>query len=174
MPKKLLKRYTPDPKTIREHKHLRVFARFLCDPNLFHMNRRSVSGAFAAGLFWAMIPIPIQMATATITAILVRINLPISVALVWLTNPITMPPVFYFNYLVGTWILGAPPDVGEFQLSFEWITAQLDVIWLPLYFGSVVVGVVLGLIGYIGIRGYWRWHVVNKYRRRQHRSKVAQ
>jgi uncharacterized protein (DUF2062 family) len=166
MPKHLFKRYTPDPKTVREHKHLRLFARFLEDPNLFHMNRRSVSGAFAAGLFWAMIPIPVQMIAAALTAIIIRINLPISVALVWLTNPVTMPPVFYFNYLVGTWILGAPPDVGEFHLSMEWIGSQLDAIWLPLYLGSLVVGTLWGIIGYLAIRGYWRWHMINRYRKR--------
>lgn len=166
MPRKLLKRYAPDPQAVRQHKHLRWLAGFLDDPNLFHMNRRSVSGAFAAGLFWAMIPMPLQMLAAAITAILVRINLPIAVALVWLTNPVTMPPIFYFNYLVGTWILGAPPDIGEFHLSIEWISAQLDAIWLPLYFGSAVVGVILGLLGYAGIRGYWRWHIVQQYRKR--------
>jgi uncharacterized protein (DUF2062 family) len=166
MPKHLLKRYAPDPKCVRDHKHLRIFAHLLHDPNLFHMNRRSVSGAFAAGLFWAMIPMPVQMIAAALTAIAVRINLPISVALVWLTNPVTMPPLFYFNYLIGTWILGAPPDVGEFHLSLEWIADQLDAIWIPLYFGSVVVGVVAGLLGYVGIRGYWRWYVIQRYRTR--------
>ena len=166
MPKHLFKRYAPDAKAVREHKHLRMFAAFLHDPNLFHMNRRSVSGAFAAGLFWAMIPIPVQMIAAAITAMAARINLPISVALVWVTNPFTMPPVFYFNYLVGTWILGAPPDVGEFKLSLEWIAARLDAIWLPLYLGSLVVGIIGGALGYAGIRAYWRWHVINRYRSR--------
>lgn len=170
MPRKLLKRYTPDPHTVRSHKHLRWLSGFLADPNLFHMNRRSVSGAFAVGLFWAAIPIPMQMLAAAITAIFVRVNLPISVALVWLTNPITMPPVFYFNYLVGTWILGKPPDVGEFHMTLEWIGSQLHAIWLPLYFGSFVVGVVAGLIGYIGMRLFWRWHVVQHWRRRRHRD----
>lgn len=166
MPKKLIKRYIPDPETIRKNKYLGVFARFLGDPNLFHMNRRSVSGAFASGLFWAMIPIPSQMVAATITAIVVRVNLPISVALVWLTNPITIPPMFYFNYLVGTWILGEPADVGEFELSLDWITAQLSVIWAPLYAGSLFMGIISGAIGYIGMRGYWRWYVVRKYNKR--------
>lgn len=166
MPRRLLKRYIPDPETVRRHKHLRWLARFLKDPNLFHMNRRSVSGAFAAGLFWAMMPIPLQMLAAAFTAIVVRINLPIAVALVWLTNPVTMPPVFYFNYLVGTWLIGTPPDIGRFRMSAEWIGAELGSIWLPLYVGSVVVGLVLGLLGYAIIRGYWRWHVIRAYRRR--------
>jgi len=173
MPRRLLKRYIPDPEIVRQHKYLKWLARFLEDPFLFHMNRRSVSGAFAAGLFWAMIPIPSQMLAAAISAILVRVNLPIAVALVWLTNPLTMPPVFYFDYLVGTWILGAPKNIGEFHMNLQWIAAKLDAIWLPLYFGSLVVGVTSGLLGYIGIRIYWRWHIVRNYRKRQLRRQES-
>lgn len=166
MAKHLLKRYTLDAQTIREHKHLRIFARFLHDPNLFHMNRRSVSGAFAVGIFWGMMPMPLQMVAATFSAILLRVNLPISVALVWLTNPLTMPPVFYFNYLVGTWILGKPPTAGAFHPTLEWVGHLIADNWLPLYFGSLVVGLVGGLLGYLGIRAYWRWHTISRYRRR--------
>ncbi len=169
MPRKLLQRYTPDADTVRNHRHLRWLSRFLADPNLFHMNRRSVAGAFSVGLFWAAIPIPFQMIAAALTAILVRVNLPISVALVWLTNPVTMPPVFYFNYLVGTWILGRPKDVGEFHMTLEWIGSQLHAIWLPLYVGSAVVGVVAGLLGYVIVRGLWRWHLVRHYQARRRR-----
>ncbi len=44
MPKKLLKRFMPDPRAIREHKYLRIFGPLVHDPNLFHLNRRSASG----------------------------------------------------------------------------------------------------------------------------------
>ena len=125
MPKKLLKRYIPDPAELRQNKYLKVFARFLEDPNLFHMNRRSVSNAFLVGLFWAMIPMPFQMVPATITALLIRgINWPIAVALVWVSNPITMPPMFYFNYLVGTWILGEPENSRHLKpASSGWLSS---------------------------------------------------
>ena len=108
MPKKFIKRHAPDKEAIRDHKYMRIFGKLLYDPNLWHLNRRSVSGAFAVGLFWAFIPIPFQMVTAAATAIPARVNLPISVALVWITNPITMPPMFYSTYRVGTWILDEP------------------------------------------------------------------
>jgi len=171
MPRKFLKRFVPHPEAIRKHKGLRWLTRFLEDPYLFHLNRRSVSGAFAAGLFWAFMPIPLQMLAAAITAILVRINLPLSVALVWLTNPVTMPPAFYFNYLVGTWILGHPTDVGEFHMNLDWIGAQLHAIWLPLYLGSFIVSTLAGTIGYLGMRGFWRWHVIDNYRKRRDRRR---
>ncbi len=167
MIKKHIRRLTPDHNAVKEHKHLRLLGSLLHDPNLFHLNRRSVSGAFGVGLFWAMIPIPMQMVAAALTSILLRTNLPISVALVWLSNPLTMPPMFYFNYLVGTWILGAPADIGDFQFTMEWITNELGQIWLPLYFGSLVVGVIASALGYIAIRLYWRWHIIKLYRQRK-------
>ncbi|MCB1924733.1 MAG: DUF2062 domain-containing protein [Gammaproteobacteria bacterium] len=171
MPRHLIKRYTPDPAALKKHKYLRHLGAWLHDENLWHLNRRSVSGGVAAGLFWAMIPIPAQMVAAAFSAIVFRINLPISVALVWLTNPITMPPVFYFNYLVGTWLLGGPANIGEFHLSVEWITAELQAIWKPLYLGSLVVGILLGALGYGTMRLYWRWHVLKRFHARNGRQR---
>jgi uncharacterized protein (DUF2062 family) len=166
MPRHIIKRYTPDPSVLKKHRHLRHLGTLLHDENLWHLNRRSVAGGVSAGLFWAMIPIPAQMVAAALSAIVFRINLPISVALVWLTNPITMPPVFYFNYVVGAWLLGAPPNVGEFQLSVEWIAAEINAIWRPLYFGSLILGTILAGLGYAVMRLYWRWHVLRRFRAR--------
>ncbi len=167
MPRHLIKRLIPDRRGLKKHKYLRHLGALLHDENLWHLNRRSVSGGVAAGLFWAMIPIPSQMLTAALSAVLFRINLPIPVALVWITNPLTMPAVFYFNYVLGTWLLGAPTHVGEFKLSIDWITAEIGVIWKPLFVGSILSGIVLGVIGYLAMRMYWRWWVI---RRRRHQN----
>lgn len=166
MPRHLIKRYTPTPTALKKHRILRHLGTLLHDENLWHLNRRSVAGGVAAGVFWAMIPIPVQMLASALSAILFRVNLPISVALVWLTNPLTMPPVFYFNYLVGTWLLGEPADIGEFHLSVEWIAAEIGAIWKPLYVGSLVLGVLVAVLGYCAMRLYWRWHVLKRFRAR--------
>lgn len=171
MPKHLIRRFAPDHQALREHRHLQIFGKLLHDPNLWHLNRRSVSGAFAVGLFWAMIPMPFQMVAAAATSILFRVNLPIAVALVWITNPLTMPPIFYFNYLVGTWLLPSCEPIGEVHMTMEWLADSLGEIWLPLYLGSVVVGLVLAAVGYVAIRGFWRWHVVRQYRSRLQRGR---
>lgn len=167
MPKHLIKKFAPDHQVIRNHKHLRLFGDLLHDPNLWHMNRRSVSGAFAVGLFWAFIPIPLQMVTAAATAIFTRVNLPISVALVWITNPITMPPMFYSTYLVGTWILGTPASNESFELSLDYLSESMSTIWQPLFLGSFVCAVLVGGIGYCVIRGLWRLHIVRYLQRRR-------
>lgn len=171
VPKHIIKKYTPNHEVIRNHKHLRMFGQLLHDPNLWHMNRRSVSGAFAVGLFWAFIPMPLQMVAAAATAIPTRVNLPISVALVWITNPLTMPPIFYFSYLVGTWLLGTPPSTEGFELSFEYISESMSSIWQPLYFGSLICGLLAALTGYCIMRGLWRLHVVRHLKRRRTANK---
>lgn len=172
MSRHLIKRYTPDPSALKKHKYLRHLGALLHDENLWHLNRRSVAGGVAAGLFWAMIPIPLQMVAAALSAIAFRINLPISVALVWLTNPLTMPPVFYMNYVVGTWLLGTPADVGEFQLSLEWVLSEWNSIGKPLYLGSLVLGVALSVLGYCAIRLYWRWHIVKRMKTRTDKRNI--
>ena len=94
MPRRFIKRYMPHPERIKASRSLRFLGDLIHDPNLWHLNRHSVSRAMAIGLFWALIPMPLQMLAAAACAIPARANLPIAVGLVWLTNPLTMPVVF--------------------------------------------------------------------------------
>lgn len=162
MPKQLLKKYMPNPETIKAHKSLQFLGEKLHNPNLWHLNRRSVSIAFAIGLFCAWIPTPTQMALAAIGAFYFRGNLPIAVGLVWLTNPITMPPLFYFAYLVGLWILNMP-SAAEFSLD----AVLSGGLWIPFLIGCLIVGVLCSTAGYFGIQAFWYYHVSKKWTRRQ-------
>lgn len=167
MPKKLLKRFMPDPRAIREHKYLRIFGPLVHDPNLFHLNRRSASGAFAVGLFMAFVPVPFQMVLAAAGAIAFRVNLPLSVALVWLTNPVTMPPMFYSCYKVGAWLLRTPPGKFHFALSGDWLMTELSTIWQPFLLGCFVVGSISAALGYVVIRGLWRLNIIRQLERKR-------
>jgi uncharacterized protein (DUF2062 family) len=171
--KRWLKRIAPDRETLRGHKHLRLFGTLLHDPNLWHLNRRSASGAFAVGLFMMFFPLPGQMVLAAAVAILIRVNLPISVALVWITNPLTIPPMFYFAYRVGTWILGHPPRPLRQDLSVAWLMESVECIWEPLLIGSLLCGLACSLTGYFTIRGLWRWHLIRQIRLRRERYRAA-
>lgn len=159
----------PDHHKIREHKHLRVFGELLHDPNLWHLNRRSAAGAFAVGLFCAFVPIPMQMILAAAMAILFRVNLPISVALVWITNPLTMAPIYYFAYKLGAWELGQPAQEYPSAPSLEQIVTGLNQVWAPFLLGCFTLSVVTAIAGYMLIRGLWRLHVVRQWRRKGRR-----
>ncbi len=171
MPKKFIRRYMPDHSKIRNHPQLnRFFGTLLHDPNLLHLNRRSVSGAFAVGLFMAFVPVPFQMLLAAAAAIYFRTNLPIAVGLVWVSNPLTMPPLFYFCYKVGTWILQEPVQHIKFVLSIDWLMTELAEIWQPFLLGCFTVASLSAIIGATVIRLLWRLHVIRHMKQRRLRK----
>ncbi len=106
------------------------------------------------------VPLPSQMILAAGVAIIIRCNLPISVALVWITNPLTMGPMFYFAYKLGNWMLGMPVNHMEFEASFDWITEQMSIIWKPFLLGCFTLGTISGLAGFAIMRLLWRLHIV--------------
>ena len=167
MPKKLIKKYLPAPETIKNHKNLQFLGDKLHDPNLWHLNRHSISMAVAVGLFVAWIPTPGQMAISAVAAFYLRANLPVSVALVWITNPLTMPPMFYFSYLVGLWALNEPSPSENFEFSVDSALSGLGDIWEPFLLGCFIVGIISSAAGYFGINRYWRYHVTKKWEERK-------
>jgi uncharacterized protein (DUF2062 family) len=173
MPKRLIKRLLPHHNQVRNHKHLRVFGDLLHDGNLWHLNRHSVSGAFAVGLFMAFVPIPFQMVLAAAAAIFFRVNLPLSVALVWITNPITIPPMFYFAYRIGLRITGETAALEPFQFSLEWLQSVGSEILTPLVLGSLICATISSIVGYSLILWIWRWRAVEKWKNRRHNTPSA-
>ncbi|HIF55012.1 MAG: DUF2062 domain-containing protein [Methylococcales bacterium] len=167
MPKKIFKKYMPDPEKLKKQKSLQFLGDRLHEPNLWHLNRRSVSLAFAVGLFAAWIPTPGQMAIAAVAAFYFRANLPISVALVWITNPITMPAMFYFAYYIGVLLLGGDTPGADFEFNLESILSSLGDIGAPFLLGCLVLGIVSSLLGYFGISLYWRYNVSKQWRNRK-------
>lgn len=170
MPRKLIRRYLPDNDTLRNHKYLRHFGKLLLNPNLWHLNRRSVSGAVAAGLFIAFIPVPLQMVLAAAAAILLRVNLPITVAMVWVSNPLTMGPFFYLAYKTGAWLLQTPVQESSAGISVEWLMQELSIIWQPFLLGTLILGAALALLGFIAMRLLWRLYLLNYLRKRRRRA----
>jgi len=168
-----LKKIMPDHKKIREHKHLQIFGALLHNPALWHMNRRSVARAFAVGLFFAWVPVPFQMVLAAAGAIYFHGNLPLSVALVWLTNPLTMLPMFYAAYKFGALLLGEEIQHFDMELSMEWLMHEMGVIWAPFLLGCAVIGVISSFGGYVGIQCAWKRAVLHKWKTRHVLSKQS-
>ena len=173
MPKKWLRRYLPDRHSIGQSGPLQPVGKYLQDAELWHLHRRSVSGAAFIGLFCAYLPIPFQSLVAALFAIATRCNLPISVALVWVTNPLTIPPMFYFAYRLGAWFLGVDVEVPAIQLDWQWFTSQFSIILYPLILGSLICGWTLGVSAFVIVRVSWRLHVIQRWQQRRERRAAA-
>lgn len=172
MPRRVIRKYLPHADTVRRHKQLRFLGERLHEPNLWHLNRASASTAAAIGLFVAFIPIPFQMALAALGAILFGANLPLAVALVWITNPVTMPPVFYFCYRLGAWLLDTPAYAFQFELSFAWLGTELLRVWEPLLLGCLLMAIAAAATGYYVVRVLWRRHVRRDWELRRARKRA--
>jgi uncharacterized protein (DUF2062 family) len=160
---------------MRNARSLRFLGEIIFEPNLWHFNRHSVSFAFFIGLFCCFLPVPFQMIPCALLSVWIRSNLPIAIGLVWISNPITIPPMFYATYKLGTWILGEPNRVMSIDLSWTWLSAELALIWQPLMLGSLLTGLVLGCLGFVGVRLYWRWKVSRDWTiRRMRKIKATQ
>ena len=166
MPKKIIQKFMPDPEKLKQQKSLQFLGDRLHEPNLWHLNRRSVSLAFAIGLFVAWVPAPGQMVFAAMAAFYFGANLPVSVALVWLTNPFTMPPMFYFAYVFGLWLLGEDSPTVDFEFTADNIMSSLGVIGGPFLFGCLILAIMSSAIGYFGIQLYWKNYVKKKWKLR--------
>lgn len=173
MPRKLIKRWLPDKSQFHDHPHLRRLGTWLHAPDLWHVNRRSAAGGVSLGLFLAWVPVPLQMLLAAVVAVYARVNLPIAVAMVWVTNPVTMPPLFWLAYELGAWLLGRPALHMESTPSLAWFAEAIGQIWEPFLLGCFVMGVLSASVGFAATRLLWRLHVVRAWEARRRQRDTA-
>lgn len=167
MARKLIKRWVPDSSKVRGIPALKFLGKLLQDPNLFHLNRHSVSAGVAIGVFVALQPIVGQMVVAALLAIWLRGNLPLALTLTWLTNPLTYAPVYFTTYELGRWMLDMPRFSLQPEWTLEWVQQEFHAIWKPLYAGSLVAGLVLGIASYLVMRTFWYWTVMRSWQKRR-------
>ncbi len=112
------------------------------------------------------------MLIVAVLAIAARCNLPLAVALVWVTNPVTFTPMFLFAYRLGAWLLDMDPVFTELDLSWQSLRASFSALWLPLITGCLVCGWVSGLTLAVIARLTWRLHIVRRWRQRRERRRA--
>ncbi len=167
MARKFLKRHIPDADWIKKQDSLKPLGKLLHDPNIWHLNRQSATTACFIGTFVAFIPVPTQMLLAAFMAIAFRANLAISVALVWITNPLTVAPIYYVSYKVGVALLGVPEGDFAFELSWEWLSDELAKNWQPFLLGCFVSGLFFALLSSTALRWAWRHHTIKRWHERR-------
>ena len=154
-----LKKYLPTSKQIAEIRALSFLRHLLLEPNLWHMNRYSLSFGFLIGGICCFLPIFFQSVPCVLLCVWIRCNVPVAVLVVWISNPITFGPMMYFAYRVGLWILGTEQEIELLNPSLKWFVDQISIVWQPIIVGSLACGVAFGMAGFIVIQLYYRWRI---------------
>ncbi len=170
MAKKLFQKWLPKPEAIKKSKALSWVSHWLADGRLWHLNRHSVSTAVFIGLFCSFMPIPMQMLLAALIAISLRANVAISVVFVWISNPITMPILFYFAFVVGATITGETISPLPDHLTLSWLMGEIQHLWQPFLLGCLICGLFFATLGFLIAKIFWRIHVIRAWRKRHHKS----
>jgi len=122
--------------------------------SFFGINRRSVTRGVAVGLFWGFIPMPMQMLAVIATTPLLKFNVPIAISMVWLSNPFTMPPMYYMEYLTGNFFLGQE-GIHDIEMTVDWFKENLADVFVPLYVGTAFYSIVITGIIYLILNRLW-------------------
>lgn len=178
MLKQKLKQWLPTPEKLRENRIMGWFAPFITDPRLWQMNRGALTRAVYIGVLCAFFPLPGQMPLAIIGALMFRANIPMAVALTWLTNPLTAIPVFWLAYSIGAFLLGEPMigirTIGIVLSDFAlWATGHginpfanqlfsIKAFVIGLIVCAICTSVVLGLL----FRLVLHYHIISNWQKR--------
>lgn len=182
MPRKYFRRYLPSHEQVTRNRYIAWFGRFLHHPNLWHLNRASVSGGFAVGLFSGLIPGPLQMLTAALLSVLLRVNLPVALITTLYTNPFTIVPLYVVAYFLGSLLTGVSPGAMTRPPEFDWSALGASIKALvewslalgpPLAIGLVALALLLAALGWVLVQVAWRAWVVMQWRRRRLRRRAG-
>ncbi len=183
MPRKHFRKYLPSHASITGNRFIAGFGPWLRHHNLWHLNRQSVAGGVAVGLFAGLVPGPLQILTGVILSIVFRVNLPVAALMTLYTNPLTIVPLYYLAYRYGALVTmsdapGALPAAFSTEgLGWsEWIPALLD--WMvamgkPLAVGLPLLGLTLAAAGYLLVDNAWKIYVRLAWDRRARQRKSA-
>lgn len=176
--RKLFRQHLPDHNTVLGNRWLRPLAGWLSSPNLWHINRRSVAGGVAVGLFCGLIPGPVQMMGGALLSVLFRVNLPVALLTTLYTNPFTIVPLYALAYQYGAWVIGQGEGGRALSMTLpelhwhDWYHVWPD--WLasmgkPLFVGLPLLAATLALLGYAVVRIVWWWRVLHLRDQRKQR-----
>ncbi|MFL6720751.1 MAG: DUF2062 domain-containing protein [Sphingomonas sp.] len=168
-----LTRHIPTRETVDQYRLLRPFARHLRHPALWRMTRRSVPRAVAIGLGVAVIIPFMHVVIAALLAIPARANVAMAGLFTLVVNPLTIGPLYYAAYHVGSWELHHDSNVVN-PATAERFSSELSrfLFWIHQASGPIAVGVLTialtaAFIGYLGSALVWRYWSGSRWRQRR-------
>lgn len=127
---------------------------------------REIALGLALGIFIGMTPsMGIQTAIAVFLAALFKWNKFSAATGVWITNPLTAPFIYSFNYLIGARLLeikrgySLPAEIGISRMSQMFHKAP-EVFW-ALILGGAILSLPLAVAGY-----YCSYSAITRYQER--------
>ena len=107
------------------------------------------------------------MALSGFLSFFVRGNPVIAMAMAWISNPYTAVPIYWFNYVLGCWVVGGeahgwawfadfinPTHISGFAEHMRYAYGKIYEIFFPLFLGSVVAGIPLAFVAYVWVYRY--------------------
>jgi uncharacterized protein (DUF2062 family) len=174
-PKRLnwLTRHIPTRDSIHHYRLLKPFAPHLSQPALWRMTRRSVPRGVALGLFVGVIIPFMHTLVAAIFAIPLRANVAVAAAFTLLINPLTIPPMYYAAYRIGSWELHYDAALVN-AAAAERFSSELTraLFWIHHASGPIAVGVLtiaagLASVGYVCASLGWKFWSRSRWRQRR-------
>jgi uncharacterized protein (DUF2062 family) len=135
---------------------------------LWSFRSREMVTALFLGLIVAFMPlVGIQMLIVFFIALWFRANLPVIVALQWVSNPFTMGPIYYADYKIGMAMMElfsiAPEPNPLLQPDYDWahfelrhLGALLDT-FPPMMLGGLALGSFIGLVVAVAYKWLAKW-----------------
>ncbi|MBI4667367.1 MAG: DUF2062 domain-containing protein [Nitrospinae bacterium] len=154
-----LKKRLPTTGHVENSAIFRFFGSTLLRRDLWSFKPEPLARGLGLGLFVSVSPtMGFQWVVAALLVLIIPGNLPIALAACLLTNPLTTPAVLYAEYKIGEWILtfmgSAPLPPFTMDINMSNIREIVSDLGLAIVVGSLVLGVVLGVGGYFGVRGF--------------------
>lgn len=167
-----LTRHIPTRETIDQYRLLRPFAPRLTHPSLWRMTRRSVPRGVALGLFVAVIIPFMHTVIAALLAIPTRANVAVAAVFTLVVNPLTIPPMYYAAYRIGSWelhhdALVNPAAAARFSSELSRLLFWVHHASGPIALGILTMAAVLAAIGYLAAGLVWRFWSRSRWQHRR-------
>lgn len=157
-----LRALAPSCEQIKANPWLRALAPYLDQPKLWQWSRRGVAMGGAVGLFIGLLIPVAQIPLAATAAVVIRANVPVAALSTLITNPLTVPPIYYAAYHLGAWATetSMPAVVSLTDPMLLW--ENLGTIGMPLFAGLGIMATFVSIASYLLISQVWIWRVASK------------
>ena len=169
-----VRRHIPTRESIHRYRLLRPFAKRLTNPALWRMTHRSVPRGVALGLGIGVIIPFMHTVIAAILAIPLRANVAMAAAFTLVVNPLTIPPMYYAAYRIGSWELHHDSHLVD-PAAAQRFSSELSrfLFWIhhasaPIALGILTISAGAAALGYLLSAVAWRWWLRSKWRQRRH------